>query len=48
MGASDAEIAEAVHMAASVGAGVALVMADRARVASERKHFWWRPPAEGR
>jgi hypothetical protein len=43
MGATDAEIAEAVHMAASVGAGVALAMADRSRQASEAHHYWWRP-----
>ena len=48
MGATDAEIAEAVHMAASVGAGVALAMADRAHVAAERRHYWWKPPRETR
>lgn len=44
MGATDEEIAETVHLAASVGAGVVLAMADRAREAAERKHYWWRPP----
>lgn len=46
MGASDDEIAEAVHMAASVGAGVALAMADRSRNAALDHHYWWRPPSK--
>ncbi len=33
-------------MAGSVGAGVALAMADRAKLASERRHYWWKPPRE--
>lgn len=44
MGATDDEIAEAVHMAASVGAGVALAMADRSRAAADAHHYWWRSP----
>jgi AhpD family alkylhydroperoxidase len=44
LGATDAEIEETVQLAGSVGAGVILAMADRARDASEAKHFWWRPP----
>jgi hypothetical protein len=46
MGATDAEIAEAVQMAASVAAGAVLAMADRAREASEHRHYWWRPPRD--
>ncbi|NMP21189.1 hypothetical protein [Sulfobacillus harzensis] len=45
-GASDEEIQEAVHLAASVGAGVVLAMADRGRAASEAHHYWWKPPRE--
>jgi hypothetical protein len=46
MGATEEEIAEAVHMAGSVAAGAVLAMADRARVASDQGHHWWRPPHE--
>lgn len=46
MGATDEEIEETVHMAASVGAGVVLAMADRAKDASDQRYFWWRPPRE--
>ena len=44
LGATEEEIEETVQLAASVGAGVALAMADRAREASDQRHFWWRPP----
>ena len=44
MGATDAEIEETVHMAASVAAGAVLAMADRAHDASDSHYFWWRPP----
>ncbi len=43
MGASDDEIAEAVHMASSVAAGAVLAMADRAKAASDQQYYWWRP-----
>ncbi len=46
MGATDEELAETVHMAASVGAGVALAMADRSRQAAEAHYHWWKPPKE--
>lgn len=46
MGATDAEISETVQLAASVGAGVMLAMADRAQTAAEHQHFYWRPPHE--
>ncbi|MCL5115554.1 MAG: hypothetical protein M1272_00150 [Firmicutes bacterium] len=48
LGATDEEIAEAVHMPASVGAGVALAMADRSHTASDAHHYWWRPSQEDR
>jgi hypothetical protein len=43
LGATDEEIAETVQLAASVGAGVVLAMADRAHDAADAHHFWWRP-----
>jgi hypothetical protein len=48
MGATEDEINEVLQLAGSVGAGVILAMADRARAASDAKHFWWRPPANNR
>jgi hypothetical protein len=48
MGATEEEIDEVLQLAGSVGAGVILAMADRARAASDAKHFWWRPPANSR
>jgi hypothetical protein len=47
-GATEEEIGETVHLAASVGAGVVLAMADRAREASDRLHLWWKPPRGGK
>ena len=44
MGATDEEINEVLQLAGSVGAGVILAMADRAREASDARYFWWRPP----
>jgi hypothetical protein len=44
MGASEEEIDEVIQLAGSVGAGVILAMADRAREASDARHFYWRPP----
>jgi hypothetical protein len=44
VGATDEEVEETVQLAASVGAGVVLAMADRAREASDRRHLWWKPP----
>ena len=44
MGATEDEINEVLQLAGSVGAGVILAMADRARAASEANYFWWRPP----
>jgi hypothetical protein len=44
MGATEEEISETIQLAGSVGAGVILAMADRAREASDARHFWWRPP----
>ena len=44
LGATDEEIEETVQLAGSVGAGVILAMADRARDASDHRHFWWRSP----
>lgn len=44
LGATDEEINETVQLAASVGAGVVLAMADRARDASDHRHFYWKPP----
>jgi hypothetical protein len=43
MGASEEEINEVLQLAGSVGAGVILAMADRAREASDAHHFYWRP-----
>ncbi|MBX5468188.1 MAG: hypothetical protein K6U14_11965 [Firmicutes bacterium] len=48
MGATEAEIEETVQLAASVGAGVVLAMADRARQAADEHHYYWRPPASRR
>ncbi|AEJ40471.1 hypothetical protein TPY_2308 [Sulfobacillus acidophilus TPY] len=48
LGATDAEISETIQLAASVGVGVILAMADRAEIASDRKFFWWRPPREAK
>jgi hypothetical protein len=42
MGASDEEIDEVIQLAGSVGAGVILAMADRAREASDQHNYWWR------
>lgn len=47
MCATEAEIAETVQLAASVGAGVVLAMADRAHDASDARHYWWRPSRPG-
>lgn len=44
MGATEEEISETVQLAASVGAGVMLAMADRAEDAADHQHFYWRPP----
>ena len=44
MGATEEEINEVLQLAGSVGAGVILAMADRAREASDARHFYWRPP----
>ena len=44
MGASEEEIDEVIQLAGSVGAGVILATADRAREASDARHFYWRPP----
>ena len=44
MGATEDEINEVIQLAGSVGAGAILAMADRAREASDARHFWWRPP----
>jgi hypothetical protein len=44
MGATEEEINEVIQLAGSVGAGVILAMADRARDASDAHHFYWRPP----
>lgn len=44
MGATEQEIDEVIQLAGSVGAGVILAMADRARDASDARHFYWRPP----
>ena len=43
LGATDEEIEETIQLAGSVGAGVILAMADRARDASDEHHYWWRP-----
>jgi len=48
LGATDAEISETIQLAASVGAGVMLAMADRAEDAADKKFFWWRPPREAK
>ena len=44
MGATEEEINEVIQLAGSVGAGAILAMADRAREASDSRHFWWRAP----
>jgi hypothetical protein len=46
MGASEEEINEVIQLAGSVGAGAILAMADRAREASDARHYWWRPPRQ--
>lgn len=46
LGATEQEISETIQLAASVGAGVMLAMADRAEAASDKNYFWWRPPHE--
>ena len=46
MGATEEEIDEVIQLAGSVGAGVILAMADRAREASDRRHYWWRAPKD--
>ncbi len=43
MGATEDEINEVIQLAGSVGAGVILAMADRAREAADHQHYWWRP-----
>lgn len=47
LGATEAEIAETVQLAAAVGAGVVLAMADRAHDAADAHHYWWRPSRAG-
>ena len=44
MGATEDEINEVLQLAGSVGAGVILAMADRARDAADAQHFYWKPP----
>ncbi len=46
VGATDEEIEETIQIAGAVGAGAILAMADRARDASDAKHYWWRPPRQ--
>jgi hypothetical protein len=46
MGATEEEINEVIQLAGSVGAGVILAMADRARDASDQHNYWWRAPKQ--
>lgn len=46
MGATEQEIEEVIQLAGSVGAGVILAMADRAREAADEHNYWWRAPKQ--